>query len=874
MSTTAAINVVERWDDADTEMFRKGSEGTASEDITMASGEGKVRLDSRIEGIDQGGTGRLYWMFDQPPTLANDTIALIVRVKNGSKKNVQGLRLTMGRRLKLTTPIDPRSSHAHSKAAPVITSIIHAQQYRGKEYEVGPYEEREMRLDFHIPNEEGCRSVRKGKTFNLDIFLRVQVECGFLAKELFVEFRLFVAHPLSLPTTVHDEFAARQRQSQPQLDYLPLSRSPSYQQSFSPQEFVPYETTYDDPPHPSPYLPFPNYYSSPSDEPYYPPLPPSPSYPTLPPSSSYSDFTHHHHQSVASNPYESSVTADYYYAPQEPWPSSDEAQYPLSDGYDHYIDPAPYIAPAPLDYSPNLIRSISPAPRISSILLNDENNAYDGVMEDDSSSDEYDLNDRAHGGRSSHEGIVSRGTSLTPSSSFNSSLHRIKSPPQAPSAKYHTSSTSSPEMQEEEAVLETNDETNEPNSIRLTSLPILPSQVVDLTRTRLERSGKDDTSTKRLEELVNAVEEGNYDLERMNKSSGSNGSKGGMMRAQDIFAQPEPSHSPIKRSPSVSPGGIGLTSLETRLATTTLQSSSTSSLSPLSSPSKNQSELQGMRKGGALRAKSISRTKSMNVSSRSGGRVTPVVSSSTPTPVVFSLIPAPAPTPTPDPLPIPAPPPRSTTLPTWLTSSSSDLTTTATTKAQRRTTIDFVRKAPIAPLSFSSSSSLIPTPIAIPTSMSFDSIASVSVSKPPVSTPLARTSLLSNTQKSTTTSSPPLPSPSSPPIKPYSSSSLRGGRGGKVSELLKQWSETNGSEDAKGNGAGEMSSSVSVSVDSFGKGKVSVEVEPKSSRNEGHGVLGATNGRERLSGGAGAGTGAGETKKASGMVRSLLGRFS
>jgi hypothetical protein len=88
-------------------------------------------------------------------------------------------------------------------------------------------------------------SVRKGTLFELDVYARVEVECGFLAyvpsscfrsrtdpdsvfsKDLAVELGIWIAHPLSLPPAAHATHAKR-RQREIEMSYPTLPTPPQF----------------------------------------------------------------------------------------------------------------------------------------------------------------------------------------------------------------------------------------------------------------------------------------------------------------------------------------------------------------------------------------------------------------------------------------------------------------------------------------------------------------------------------------------------------------------------------------------------------------------------------------------------------------------
>lgn len=82
------------------------------------------------------------------------------------------------------------SSHSPLPLAPLVTDLIHTDHYRGQEYEVAPGVERDIVVLVRLPpwNDNGygkakgkeCLTTRKGKLFDIEVLLRVEVECSSL----------------------------------------------------------------------------------------------------------------------------------------------------------------------------------------------------------------------------------------------------------------------------------------------------------------------------------------------------------------------------------------------------------------------------------------------------------------------------------------------------------------------------------------------------------------------------------------------------------------------------------------------------------------------------------------------------------------------
>lgn len=86
---------------------------------------------------------------------------------------VTGLKLSLLRRLRLLAPT--------SDEAPLVTSSIHTERFHGVGYDVAANSERDLQVQMKVPDDQEAHSVRKGTLFEIDTFVRVEVDCGFLA---------------------------------------------------------------------------------------------------------------------------------------------------------------------------------------------------------------------------------------------------------------------------------------------------------------------------------------------------------------------------------------------------------------------------------------------------------------------------------------------------------------------------------------------------------------------------------------------------------------------------------------------------------------------------------------------------------------------
>lgn len=187
------VRVVERWADWETGNWIEGTERKGSEKLRMG-GEGRLEVSA---SVGKDGSGRLFWRREKEAGMeGNGHIQVRVRVKNGTKKSVSahvkyvddfvlipnlyskvsGLKLSLCRRLRI---LDGKGGKLKS-SAPVITANVVQDHFRGVGYEFPSGEEREVMIYSEVAMDESW-SVRRGTLFELDLLLRVEVECGFLA---------------------------------------------------------------------------------------------------------------------------------------------------------------------------------------------------------------------------------------------------------------------------------------------------------------------------------------------------------------------------------------------------------------------------------------------------------------------------------------------------------------------------------------------------------------------------------------------------------------------------------------------------------------------------------------------------------------------
>ncbi|GAA5826733.1 hypothetical protein JCM11251_002872 [Rhodosporidiobolus azoricus] len=212
-SEKTVITVVERWAD-----WRKGpwaveggTEKRAAEKLAMG-GDGKVEVKASVgKGEWTERPPRLFWRRDKESGIeGKGAVRVEVRVRNASKRHVTGIKLTLLRRLRLL-PSPGQPSPSPDSDAPIVTSTILTERFHGIDYDVASNSERDMQVAVQVPPDTECWTVRRAGLFEIDCVLRVEVECGFLSKNLFVDLPIWVAHPVSLPNSAHRFAVEEQR---------------------------------------------------------------------------------------------------------------------------------------------------------------------------------------------------------------------------------------------------------------------------------------------------------------------------------------------------------------------------------------------------------------------------------------------------------------------------------------------------------------------------------------------------------------------------------------------------------------------------------------------------------------------------------------
>ncbi|ORY88247.1 hypothetical protein BCR35DRAFT_301769 [Leucosporidium creatinivorum] len=222
-SEKKAIRVVERWgdwagervgeeDEEDVSEWAKGCEKRAAERLRFA-GDGQLGLTVAVGKDEWSETPlRLYWRGEREMGwCGKGRVEVRARVKNASQKHVSGLKFSLVRRLRIIYP----KGQQPVVAPPAITATIVSQNFHGAGFEFPAGEEREVILHIDLPPRDECWTKRKGVLFELDVLARVEVDCGFLSKDLAVEIPVYVAHPTSLPPAAHEHIANQLQSVEP-----------------------------------------------------------------------------------------------------------------------------------------------------------------------------------------------------------------------------------------------------------------------------------------------------------------------------------------------------------------------------------------------------------------------------------------------------------------------------------------------------------------------------------------------------------------------------------------------------------------------------------------------------------------------------------
>ncbi|GAA5977745.1 hypothetical protein JCM5350_006165 [Sporobolomyces pararoseus] len=227
------VLVVERWDDWRKGNWSTGVEKDAEQELRGREG-GLVSIKGSI-GNDawSGSLPRLFWWRDVDEGVeGKGTIEVRIRINNTTKRHIPGIKASLIRRLRLQ-----RDRNKEGPAPPQLSSSVTTVDFLGSEYDIRAGSEREVLVSLQLPKEE-CWSGRKGTLFDLDCFVRIQVEGGFLDPKLSLEFPVWIAHPFSISNTAHRLIETERKKhnipvEMPPSPSVPFLRSPRSTLDFS-----------------------------------------------------------------------------------------------------------------------------------------------------------------------------------------------------------------------------------------------------------------------------------------------------------------------------------------------------------------------------------------------------------------------------------------------------------------------------------------------------------------------------------------------------------------------------------------------------------------------------------------------------------------
>ncbi|KAM0786815.1 hypothetical protein ACM66B_002247 [Microbotryomycetes sp. NB124-2] len=199
-SEKMAVHIVERWADWDSGEWNEPIERKAAERLKVGA-DGYVSMAVAVGKDDWSETPlRLFWAGNADLGWhGKNQIELRARIQNLSKRHVSGLKVTLCRCLRRIYPKDVEPPRREVK----VVATVMTQQFHGVGFEFPPGEEREVHAQFLVPQEE-CWTKRRGQLFELDTYVRVEMDSNMFANDFAVELPVFVAHPASLPPAAHD----------------------------------------------------------------------------------------------------------------------------------------------------------------------------------------------------------------------------------------------------------------------------------------------------------------------------------------------------------------------------------------------------------------------------------------------------------------------------------------------------------------------------------------------------------------------------------------------------------------------------------------------------------------------------------------------
>ncbi|KAK4057483.1 hypothetical protein OIO90_001552 [Microbotryomycetes sp. JL221] len=224
-SEKRSVRVVERWKDWDSGEWVEPIESKAAERLKVGA-DGYVNLAVAV-GHDEWSQQplRLFWCGNPDfGWQGKNQIELRARVQNLSKRHASGIKVTLCRSLRRIYPKDEEPTRRETR---VVANIM-TQHFHGVGFEFPPGEEREVLAQFLVPQED-CITKRRGTLFELDVFVRCELDSNIFADSLAVELPVFVAHPASLPPACHDLINQRMQQQFASRPTLPIQAPFSHQ---------------------------------------------------------------------------------------------------------------------------------------------------------------------------------------------------------------------------------------------------------------------------------------------------------------------------------------------------------------------------------------------------------------------------------------------------------------------------------------------------------------------------------------------------------------------------------------------------------------------------------------------------------------------
>ncbi|KAK4052725.1 hypothetical protein OIV83_002012 [Microbotryomycetes sp. JL201] len=222
-SEKTPVQVVEKWIDWDRGEWNESLERKAAERLKVGS-DGYVSMAAAIGKDEWSETPlRLFWPGNADLNWhGKNQIELRARIQNLSKRHVSGLKVTLCRCLRRIYPKDVEPPRREVR----VVAAIMTQQFHGVGFEFPPGEEREVHAQFLVPQQE-CWTKRRGTLFELDVYVRVELDSNIFANDLAVELPVFVAHPASLPPAAHGMMEQRLRRFAERPDLPHHSSFPS-----------------------------------------------------------------------------------------------------------------------------------------------------------------------------------------------------------------------------------------------------------------------------------------------------------------------------------------------------------------------------------------------------------------------------------------------------------------------------------------------------------------------------------------------------------------------------------------------------------------------------------------------------------------------